>query len=103
MTALTALPKPVVGRSYSGGDSGRIVPVKVSVSMKDEDVAFLDRYAADHGVETRSGAVQRAVALLRAVELGDDYEAAWREWDEAGGELWEAVLGDGLGQTGDPG
>ncbi len=76
--------------------------MKVSVSMRDEDVEFLDRYAADHGVGTRSGAVQRAVALLRAVELGDDYEAAWSEWDEAGGEVWEAVVGDGLGQASDP-
>jgi Arc/MetJ-type ribon-helix-helix transcriptional regulator len=70
--------------------------MKVSVSIPEEDVDFLDRYAADHGVGSRSGAVQRAVSLLRAVELGDDYAAAWSEWDGTEAELWETAVDDGV-------
>jgi Arc/MetJ-type ribon-helix-helix transcriptional regulator len=78
-------------------DSGSIGGVKLSVSMDEEDVEFLDRYAAEHSVDSRSAVVQRAIALLRSVELGDEYAAAWDEW--AAGEdadLWEAAVDDGL-------
>lgn len=64
--------------------------------MSDEDVDFLDHYATDHGVESRSAVVQRAVSLLRATELGDDYAAAWTEWDSSEADPWEAAVGDGL-------
>lgn len=70
--------------------------MKVSVSIADEDVEFLDRYAIEHHVGSRSGVVQRAVSLLRAVELGDDYAAAWSEWDGPEAELWETTVVDGL-------
>lgn len=72
--------------------------MKLSVSISDPDVEFIDSYAAEHGVESRSQVVQRAVALLRASELGDAYAAAWDEWadsDDAG--AWEATSADGLG------
>lgn len=71
--------------------------MKVSISLPDEDVEFLDRYAREHGVGSRSAAVHRAVRLLRSSQLGADYAAAWREWSE-GGEalLWDAVVGDGV-------
>lgn len=70
--------------------------MKLSVSMGDEAVEFLDRYAAEHGLGSRSAVVQQAVALLRAVELGDDYAAAWTEWTEGeDAELWGATA-DGL-------
>jgi Arc/MetJ-type ribon-helix-helix transcriptional regulator len=70
--------------------------MKVSVSLSAEDVAFLDGYADRRAMGSRSAAVQRAVALLRASELGPAYAEAWREWerDEAG--AWEPVVADGL-------
>ena len=72
--------------------------MKVSVSLPDDDVKFLDRYASDHGIGSRSAAVQRAVRLLRATGLGASYEAAWAEWDDAeDAALWAASSGDGLG------
>lgn len=71
--------------------------MKVSVSIPDEDVAFLDAYASRHGVASRSAALQEAVKLLRAAELMDDYASAWDEWDAEGGSVWGAALGDGLG------
>ena len=72
--------------------------MKVSVSLPGEDVQFLDEYAKEQGLESRSAALHRAVRLLRTAELGGTYEAAWKEW--AAGEdetLWESVAGDGLG------
>lgn len=70
--------------------------MKLSVSIPDEVVAFIDRYAGEHGVDTRSGVVQRALALLRSSELGDDYAAAWDEWSTGDAGAWEAVVADGL-------
>jgi Arc/MetJ-type ribon-helix-helix transcriptional regulator len=71
--------------------------MKVSVSLPGEDVQFLDEYAKEQGLESRSAALHRAVRLLRTAELGGTYEAAWEEWaaqdDDA---LWESTTGDGL-------
>ncbi len=71
--------------------------VKLSVSIPDEDLEFIDAYASEHGVDSRSGVVHRAVSLLRATELGDDYAAAWAEWESSDAADWEPVVGDGLG------
>ena len=72
--------------------------MKVSVSLPDEDVQFLDEYAAAHGIGSRSAAVQKAIRLLRASRLGAAYEDAWPDWetnDES--EVWDSALADGLG------
>jgi Arc/MetJ-type ribon-helix-helix transcriptional regulator len=72
--------------------------MKLSVSLPGEDVEFLDEYARERGLESRSAAVHRAVRLLRAAELGATYEAAWAEWDTEGQpEAWESTTSDGLG------
>jgi Arc/MetJ-type ribon-helix-helix transcriptional regulator len=72
--------------------------VKVSVSLPGEDVEFLDEYAKEQGLESRSAALHRAVRLLRTAELGGTYEAAWNEWKVEGeADLWETTTGDGLG------
>lgn len=73
--------------------------MKLSVSIADEDVDFIDRYADHHGVGTRSGVVQRALNLLRAVELGDDYAAAWDEWSAGDADVWDTVVADGLDEA----
>jgi antitoxin MazE9 len=71
--------------------------MKVSVSIPNVDVEFLDSYAHEHGIESRSAAVQRAIGLLRASELGDAYEVAWQEWEDSGeAELWEPTAADAL-------
>ncbi len=74
--------------------------MKLSVSIPDEDVEFIDRYAAEHAVESRSGVVQRALSLLRASELGKEYAAAWDEWDSSEAEAWESTVADGLAAGG---
>lgn len=72
--------------------------MKLSVSLPEEDVEFLDRYARDIGYPSRSAVVHQAVRLLQAAHLGEDYAAAWNEWSGSGDqEIWEASVGDGLG------
>jgi len=72
--------------------------MKLSVSLPAEDVEYLDTYAHDQGLESRSAALRKAVRLLRASELGAAYEDAWADWaDSADGELWDAATADGLG------
>jgi Arc/MetJ-type ribon-helix-helix transcriptional regulator len=71
--------------------------VKVSVSIPDHDVEYLDHYASTQGLPSRSAALQRAVRLLRASELGAAYEDAWAEWAGTGeGDAWEPIAADGL-------
>lgn len=70
--------------------------MKLSVSIPDEDVDFIDQYADEHGVESRSAVVQRALSLLRANELGEDYATAWNEWSASDADLWETTVADGL-------
>ncbi len=71
--------------------------MKVSVSLPDEDVEFLDAYAESQGVGSRSAVVQKAVRLLRASELGPAYEDAWAEWAEDGeDDVWSAAASDGV-------
>lgn len=70
--------------------------MKVSVSLPEEDIDFVDRYARDVGT-TRSGAMHEAVQLLRRRDLASDYEAAHDEWVTSGeADIWAAVTGDGL-------
>ena len=72
--------------------------MKVSVSLPGEDVKFLDAYAREQGLESRSAALHRAVRLLRTAELGATYESAWDEWSADGeADAWEAATGDGVG------
>jgi Arc/MetJ-type ribon-helix-helix transcriptional regulator len=71
--------------------------VKVSVSLPEADLEFLDRYAKDAGLESRSAAVQKAVRLLRSADLAAEYAAAWEEFDASGdAALWDTTVGDGI-------
>lgn len=71
--------------------------MKLSVSLPDEDVAFLDDYAREHGVDSRSATLHRAVRLLQASQLEAAYEEAFEEWAASGdAQAWESTSGDGL-------
>ena len=71
--------------------------MKLSVSLPDHDVAYLDALAESGRYSSRSAVLQQAVRLLRSSELGDAYEAAWSEWEASGeAEAWESVAGDGV-------
>jgi Arc/MetJ-type ribon-helix-helix transcriptional regulator len=71
--------------------------MKVSISLPDEDLEFLDRYTKQAGLDSRSAALQKAVRLLRTAELSTEYAAAWEEFDADGdAALWETTVGDGI-------
>jgi len=71
--------------------------MKVSVSLPEEDVQFLDEYAAAAGVGSRSAALHRAVELLRATELGPAYEEAFADWEQSGAAGgWDIAASDEL-------
>jgi Arc/MetJ-type ribon-helix-helix transcriptional regulator len=71
--------------------------MKVSVSLPDEDVEFLDSYAQAQGLQSRSAALHKAVRLLRGVELASAYEDAFVSWDDSedAGE-WDITAGDNV-------
>jgi Arc/MetJ-type ribon-helix-helix transcriptional regulator len=74
--------------------------MKVSISLPDDDLEFLDKFVRTSGLDSRSAAVQKAVRLLRTAELAEAYASAWEEWDASGdAALWEVTVGDGLEPT----
>ncbi len=76
--------------------------MKVSVSLSEDDLAVLDRYAEQAGLASRSAAVQQAIRRLQDPELEAAYAVAWEDGATAGDEdAWAAASADGL--TDDPG
>jgi len=74
-----------------------MVGMKVSVSLPAEDVGFLDEYAKEQGLDSRSAALHQAVRLLRSAELGAAYESAWEQWAMGpDADAWEPTVSDGL-------
>jgi Arc/MetJ-type ribon-helix-helix transcriptional regulator len=71
--------------------------MKISVSLPDDDVGFVDEYVERTGSPSRSAAIHEAIVLLRNASLEDAYLVAWEEW-ESGGEadVWEITVGDGV-------
>jgi Arc/MetJ-type ribon-helix-helix transcriptional regulator len=71
--------------------------MKMSVSLPEEDIEFLDTYVKEHGTGSRSAALHKAVGLLRAAQLADAYEDAWASWASSDdSQAWNAALADGL-------
>jgi Arc/MetJ-type ribon-helix-helix transcriptional regulator len=70
--------------------------MKISVSISDDDLAFVDRQARD-GRTTRSAVIRDAISELRQRDLAAAYAAASEEWAAGGGgSAWDATSGDGL-------
>jgi len=92
-SANSAVRRVLPPASYAGSVGG----MKVSVSVPGEDVRFLDDYAKEQGLDSRSVVVHEAVRLLRSAELGAAYESAWEQWATHGdAEAWDSTVGDGL-------
>ena len=71
--------------------------MKISVSLPDDDVAFLDDYARATETASRSAALHEAIVLLRTAHLMGDYAQAFDEWIDSGeAAVWDAVVSDGL-------
>lgn len=66
---------------------------KVSLSLSEEDVAFLDTEALSGRYASRSAAVQDAVRLLRESRLADAYAEAYAEGHDP---EWDTADADGL-------
>ncbi|MBA3808032.1 MAG: antitoxin [Solirubrobacterales bacterium] len=71
--------------------------MKISVSLPEGDVQYLDQYAQAQGHTSRSAVLHKAVRTLRATELGSSYEDAWETWASSGeASVWDSAAGDGL-------
>lgn len=71
--------------------------MKISVSLPNDDVEFLDEYARRQGYASRSAVVHAAVRILRSSKLGDSYAEAWQQWEESGdADSWDRAASDGL-------
>jgi len=71
--------------------------MKMSVSLPEEDLEFLDAYVKEQGAGSRSAALHQAVGLLRAAQLADAYEDAWASWTSSeDSEAWDTAAADGL-------
>lgn len=71
--------------------------MKLSISLSEDELATLDRFAEAAGLASRSAAVQHAIRLLGDPELTDAYSAAWDEWASSENAAdWDRTLGDGL-------
>jgi Arc/MetJ-type ribon-helix-helix transcriptional regulator len=70
--------------------------MKIGISIPDEDLAFIDEYAARVKARSRSAVLHQAIGLLRSADLEDAYAAAWEEWDSGDDvELWDVTSADG--------
>lgn len=71
--------------------------MKVSVSLSEDDVAFVDEYVARSGAPSRSSAIQHAIGLLRTATLEEEYAEEFAAWDAGeDAELWDSAALDGL-------
>jgi Arc/MetJ-type ribon-helix-helix transcriptional regulator len=71
--------------------------VKLSVSLPDEDVAFLDEYASEIDADSRSAVIQYSIKLLRHHRLKAQYAEAMQDWEGSeDAALWDALSGEGL-------
>jgi Arc/MetJ-type ribon-helix-helix transcriptional regulator len=66
--------------------------MKISVSIPEEDVRFLDEQGAN-----RSATIHEAVALLRDRKLTEQYVEAFDQWENSPeARLWDTTTADGL-------
>jgi Arc/MetJ-type ribon-helix-helix transcriptional regulator len=78
--------------SITSHTPGTIRSMKISVSLPEEDVRFLDEQGTN-----RSATLHEAVTLLRERQLAEQYAEAFREWsDSPDADLWDTASADGL-------
>ncbi len=71
--------------------------MKVSVSLPEEDVRFVDDEASAGRYRSRSAVIHAAIRLLRDMPYQDSYAIAWDEWESDGEDIvWEKTNADGL-------
>lgn len=71
--------------------------MKLSVSLPDPQIDFVDHYQRVHGLSSRSEVLQVALRILQERALEEEYRAAGEEWQASeDAALWDRVSGDGL-------
>lgn len=71
--------------------------MKVSVSIPDNDLAYIESQVSSGRYPTRSAALHAAIKTLRTRDLEAQYAEAAREWHESGEQAaWEVTVADGL-------
>jgi putative addiction module CopG family antidote len=71
--------------------------VKVSVSIPEEDLAYVESQIAAGRFPSRSAVMHAAIKSLRTRDLEAQYAAAAKEWVESGEDVvWDAAIADGL-------
>ena len=70
--------------------------MKLSISLPEKDVAYIDRHLADHDEPSRSAVIRKAIERLRDEELREAYGELCKEWGTEDDLLWETTVGDGL-------
>lgn len=70
--------------------------MKLSISLPDGDVVFIDGQVEAGAFASRSAAVHAAIRLLRDRIHVDSYAEAWDEWDAVDATVWETAAGDGI-------
>lgn len=71
--------------------------MKLSVSLPQPQIDFLDHYQRQHRLDSRSEVLQLALKLLQERALEEEYRAAGEEWQNSeDAALWEALSGEGL-------
>ena len=71
--------------------------MKISISLPDDDVLFLDEYVETQGYPSRSAVLHAAVRILRSAKLGGAYADAWAQWEDSGeADVWDRTSSDGL-------
>ncbi len=66
--------------------------MKLSVSLPDDECAFLDQCVVDGLYPSRSAVLLRALRLLKSADLGKMYAEAFDEWvNSDDGKDWDAI------------
>ncbi|KQR54087.1 hypothetical protein ASF88_04440 [Leifsonia sp. Leaf336] len=72
--------------------------VKLSVSLSDEDLQYLDKIAADMK-GNRSAAIHKLLRVQRELDAEDAYAQAFDEWESSGEDaIWDRTVRDGLSE-----
>lgn len=66
---------------------------RVSITLTEEDLAYLDGQTRAARYASRSAALQDAIGKLRESELADAYANAFAEWHD---DSWPEAAGDCL-------
>ena len=70
--------------------------MKISVTLSDDEVRFLDEHARLHTYPSRAAVLRKAVRVLRSSTLGDAYADAWAQWEAPGeADVWASAANDG--------